>query len=188
MPRRLSSFIHLSLDGYYCDARGDMSFAQKPPTDTEWADFTNKNASGNGALLFGRVTYAMMAAWWPTPAAAQRMPDVAAGMNRMPKYVASRTLTSADWSNTTLLTGDLSDAIRRLKNEDGPDLAILGSGSIVAQLAQAKLIDRLQLVINPLVLGSGKSLFNGVSEKLPLKLESSRQFNDGAVLLTYSPA
>ena len=92
--RQLSAFMHMSLDGYYCDLRGDMGFAHKPPEDSEWNEFVSGNANDGGLLLFGRTTYDMMAAWWPTPAAVQAMPDVAAGMNAMPKVVFSRTLDS----------------------------------------------------------------------------------------------
>lgn len=94
--RQLSAYMQISLDGYYCDARGDMSFAHKPAEDVDWDEFVEGNPSGGGILIFGRTTYDMMAAWWPTPAAAQAMPKVAARMNAMPKIVFSRTLRSVD--------------------------------------------------------------------------------------------
>ena len=103
--RKLRSYTSISLDGFFTDAKGDMSWAHK--RDDEWNAFASSNASGNAALLFGRVTYEQMKAFWPTPQAAQMMPEVAAGMNRMPKYVVSRTLDAADWQNTTVLKGDL---------------------------------------------------------------------------------
>jgi len=185
--RKLGAFLHTSLDGYYCDARGDMSFAHKPPEDTEWHEFVTGNASGDGMLLFGRTTYEMMASWWPTPMAAQAMPEVAAGMNAMPKVVFSRSLASADWSNTTLVKDDLVAAVRRMKDEAGPDMVILGSGSIVMQLADAGLVDSFQVVINPVALGSGKSLFSGLTRKLDLALTDTRVFKNGAVVLWYTP-
>jgi dihydrofolate reductase len=115
------------------------------------------------------------------------MPAVAAGMNRMPKVVFSRTLTSAAWSNTTLVNGDLLPATRRMKEESGPDMAILGSGRIVAQLAQAGLIDEYQVVVNPLVLGAGRTMFEGCDRTLDLMLTKSRAFANGKVLLCYAP-
>jgi len=121
--RRLRSYTSISLDGYFTDAKGDMSWAHK--RDDEWNAFASSNASGDAALLFGRVTYEMMKAFWPTPQAAQQMPEVAAGMNRMPKYVVSRTLGAADWQNTTVLKGDLVTDIQALKATDGPDVVIL---------------------------------------------------------------
>ncbi len=188
MPtRKLSAFMQISLDGYYCDPRGDMSFAHKPAADAEWHEFVSTNASGGGMLLFGRTTYDMMAAWWPTRAAADAMPDVAAGMNAMPKVVFSRTLSSADWSNTTLVKGDLVGTVRQLKGEEGPDMAILGSGSIVTQLADAGLIDSFQVVVNPVALGAGKSLFGGLAKPLDLALTRTRVFKNGSVVLWHTP-
>jgi len=187
MKRTLGSFTHISLDGYYCDARGDMSFAHKPPQDTEWNEFVASNASGGGMLLFGRTTYDMMAAWWPTPMAAQAMPEVAASMNAMPKIVCSRTLSSANWTNTTLVKDDLVGTVRRMKEEAGPDITILGSGSIVTQLADAGLIDTFQVVLDPVALGAGKSLFSGLTKRLQLVLTNTRVFGDGSVVLWYAP-
>lgn len=183
--RRLAAFELVSLDGYFADVNGDMSWAHKQ--DPEWNAFVGGNASGGGALLFGRVTHQMMASFWPTPAAMERAPVVAEGMNSMPKVVFSRTLDRAAWQNTKLVKGDLAAEVRKLKNEPGPDMAILGSGSIVSQLAQAGLIDELQIAVNPIVLGKGKTLFEGVKEKLALKLIKTRAFGNGNVVLYYEP-
>jgi dihydrofolate reductase len=185
--RRLGAFMHISLDGYYCDLRGDMSFAHKPPDDAEWQEFVSGNARGGGMLLFGRTTYDMMAAWWPTAMAAKVMPEVAAHMNAMPKVVFSRTLSSADWSNTTLVKEDVVTAVRRWKREIGSDMTTLGSGSIVTQLAAAGLIDTLQLVVNPVALGAGKSLFAGLPKRLDFTLTNTRVFGNGSVVLWYAP-
>ncbi len=126
--RKLSVFNAVSLDGYFTDADGDMSWAYAGSDDPEWQTFVSGNAKGGGALLLGRVTYEMMASYWPTAAAKAAMPAVADGMNRMEKFVASRTMTSADWQNTTVLNGDLVGAVKKLKASPGPDIAILGSG------------------------------------------------------------
>ena len=182
--RKLQVFNHVSLDGYFVDGKGDMSWAHGE--DPEFQAFTQENASGEVAMLFGRVTYQMMAGFWPTPQAAQMMPEVAAGMNKARKYVFSRTLTSADWSHTTLLKGDLADEVRRLKSEPGPDLLIMGSGTVVSQLTEAGLIDAYQVVVNPLVLGSGRTMFEGVTHRSTLSLEKSRAFKNGKVVLWYA--
>jgi dihydrofolate reductase len=184
--RRLSVFENVSLDGFFVDAGGDMSWAHKH--DDEWNAFVGGNARGDGALLFGRVTYQMMASFWPTPQAAQMLPDVAAGMNRMPKYVVSRSLDRVDWQNTTLLKGELVPQIQALKASAGPDLVILGSGSLVSQLAQARLIDEFQLVVNPLVLGRGRTLFETVDRRIDLRFRKSRSFGNGNLVLWYEPA
>ena len=183
--RKVIAFEHVSLDGFFVDGKGDMSWAHKQ--DPEWNTFAGSNASGDGALLFGRVTYEMMASFWPTPLAMESMPAVAEGMNRMPKIVFSRTLKKTSWKNTTLVKGDVAGHVRKLKNESGPGMAILGSGSIVSQLAQAGLIDEFQIVVNPIVLGKGRTLFEGVKEKIALKLIQSRAFGNGNVVLYYEP-
>ncbi len=185
--RKLAAFIQISLDGYTCDAQGDMSFAHKAPADAEWNEFVAGNARGGGMLLFGRKTYEMMAAWWPTPMAAQAMPQVAANMNAMPKIVFSRSLNSAGWSNTKLVKDDVVVTVGQMKDEPGSDMTILGSGSIVTQLADAGLLDALQVVVNPVALGAGQSLFSGLSRHLDFVLTNTRVFANGSVVLWYSP-
>ena len=181
--RKLIVFNNVSLDGYFVDAGGDMSWAHSD--DPEWNAFASENASGGGELVFGRITYEMMASFWPTPQAMQMMPAVAEGMNKSPKIVFSRTLDQAPWNNTRLIKGDIAAQMRKLKEETGPGLAILGSGSIVSQLAQAGLIDEYQFVTNPIVLGCGRTMFEGVKEKLRLRLIDSRTFKNGNVVLRY---
>jgi dihydrofolate reductase len=184
--RKISVFESVTLDGFFTDEKNDMSWAHKQ--DDEWNEFTSSNARGDGALLFGRVTYEMMAAFWPTKEAAQMLPDVADGMNRMPKYVVSRSLDRATWQNTTLLKGELVAEATRLKREPGPDLVVLGSGSIVSQLAQARLVDEYQIAVHPLVIGRGRTLFATVTEKLPLRLTRTRAFKNGNIMLWYEPS
>ena len=184
--RKLIVFNMVSLDGFFVDGKGDMSWAHKQ--DAEWNAFVSGNASGSGVLVFGRITYQLMASYWPSPMALQNSPAVAKGMNEMPKIVFSRTLDSASWSNTKLFKGDLATEVRNLKKESGPDMVILGSGTIVSQLAQENLIDEYQLAVSPIVLGKGRTLFEGVKEKLNLKLTSSRMFGNGTVFACYQPA
>jgi dihydrofolate reductase len=186
--RTLIVFNQVSLDGYFTDANGDMSFARKDAGDAEWDAFVSGNASGGGALVFGRVTYELMASFWPTPMAAQLMPVVAERMNSLPKVVFSRTLREATWSNTTLVSSDVVGAVRRMKNEPGPDMAILGSGSLVSKLAPHGLIDQYHVVVVPIVLGQGRTMFDGVKERVSLRLTSTRAFGNGNVLLCYAPA
>ena len=185
--RKLVAFNSTSLDGYFTDANGDMSFAHHIEGDAEWDAFVAGNASGGGVLLFGRKTYELMASFWPTPAAAQMMPVVAERMNNLPKVVFSRTLDKATWTNTKLVKEDLVGAVRKMKAEPGEDMAILGSGSIVSQLAPHGLIDEYQIVVIPVVLGKGRTLFEGVQDKVPLKLTKTRAFRNGNVLLCYEP-
>ena len=185
--RKLIVFNHVSLDGYFTDAKGDMSFARNDNQDAEWDAFVASNASGGGTLLFGRITYELMASFWPTPFAAESMPLVAERMNNLPKVVFSRTLDKASWNNTKLVKSDMTGEIRRMKKEPGEDMVIFGSGSIVSQLAQEGLIDEYQIVIDPVALGKGRTMFDGIKDKLPLKLKKTRTFGNGNVLLCYEP-
>jgi dihydrofolate reductase len=181
--RTLSVFNNVSIDGYFTDETGDMSWAHDQ--DPEWNKFMASNASGEAELLFGRKTYEMMAKFWPTNEAAQAMPDVARGMNRMRKTVFSHTLKSADWENSRVASADLATEVRRMKSEPGPGLLILGSGEIVAQLSQPGLIDAYQLVVVPIVLGRGRTLFEGVTGKPRFHLMQTRPFPNGNVVCWY---
>lgn len=184
--RKLIVFNNVSADGFFVDQGGDMSWAHG--NDPEFHAFTKENAKQGGTLLFGRITYDLMAGYWPTPAAAQQNPEVADGMNRLPKIVFSRTMQKPQWSNTRLVTRDLPGEVSRLKEEQGTDLVVMGSGTIVSQLAQAGLVDEYQLVVVPVVLGGGRTLFEGVKERFGLKLLDSRSFPGGNLVLRYAEA
>jgi dihydrofolate reductase len=181
--RKLMVFNNVSLDGYFTDASGDMSWAHKQ--DPEWNSFTAENAGGEAELLFGRITYDMMASFWPTPQAMQMMPAVADGMNRMRKSVFSRTLDKAPWQNTRIIRGDLATEVRRMKQEASPNMLLMGSGQIIAQLTEAQLIDEYQIVVTPIVLGRGRTMFEGVTSKPNLQLTRTRSFSNGNVVLWY---
>jgi dihydrofolate reductase len=183
MPK-LITFNSVTLDGYFTSASGEMSWAHKDPSDVEWNTFVKGNASSDATLLFGRVTYQLMASYWPTSFAKQRDPVVAERMNSAKKIVFSRTLNEVTWSNTTLLKDNLAEEARKLKQTD--DTAILGSGTIVKQLTEERLIDEYHVVVNPVVLGQGRTLFEGLTNRLNLKLASTRTFQNGNVVLVYT--
>ncbi len=183
--RKLVVFNQVTLDGYFTGMNGDISWAHKDNQDAEWNAFVADNANAGGLLLFGRITYELMASYWPTPDAIKNDPVVAEAMNNLPKVVFSRTLKKASWNNTKLVKDDMPAQIRKMKKEPGKDMAILGSGSIVSQLAQEGLIDEYQIVVNPVILGNGRTMFDGVKEKLTLKLTKKRTFVNGNVLLCY---
>ena len=178
-------FNQVSLDGYFTDVDGDMSWAHKQ--DAEWNAFVAENARSGGELLFGRITYELMKSYWPTPAAAKAVPVVAERMNNLPKIVFSKTLDKAPWNNTKLVRGDLAAEIRKMKNEPGEQMVIMGSGTIVSQLTAEGLIDEYQIVVNPIVLGEGRTMFEGIKRKLNLKRTKTRSFGNGNVLLCYEP-
>lgn len=123
-----------------------------------------------------------MNAFWPTPAAAAQMPEVARGMNAARKLVASRTIRPT-WTGSELIEGDLVDAVRALKAKDGPGVTVLGSGSVAAQLGAAGLVDEYQLVVVPVVLGAGRTIF---TRGAALRFVEHRAFPCGNVVLTYA--
>jgi len=182
--RKLLVFNSVTVDGYFTDKNGDMSWAHKQD-DPEWNAFTAENAKSGGELLFGRVTYDLMASFWPTPAAAKMFPEVAEGMNKSPKVVFSRKMGQASWNNTRIIKGDLAEEIRKLKEAPGDGLVLMGSGSIISQIALAGVVDEYQMVVNPLALGKGRTMFEGIKDQLNLTLASTRAFKNGNVLLTY---
>jgi dihydrofolate reductase len=182
--RKIVVFNNVTLDGYYTGTDGDMNWAHK--FDPEWLQFTNENAKGGAVLAFGRKTYDMMAGYWPTPMAMQNMPVVAEAMNEQPKLVFSRSMNEAKWNNTRLIKGELVSEVTKLKNEPGDDIVILGSGNLISRLAEANLIDEYQIALTPVVIGKGKSMFDGV-HKTNLKLTKTRPFANGTVVLWYRP-
>lgn len=182
---RLLVFNSVSLDGFFTGVNGDLSWAHR--SDPEIEAFTAENARGGGILLFGRKTYELMESYWPTPIAKQNDPVVADRMNNGQKVVFSRTLAKASWSNTKLVKGDIAAEVRKMKKESGPDMVLMGSGTIVSHFAQEGLIDEYQFMLVPVVLGKGRTLFEGVSNRFSLKQTRTRAFGNGTVLLCYQP-
>ena len=180
--RKLSVFNSVSLDGYFS---GEIQWAHDAKPDKDFGKFVEKNAEGGGELLMGRKTYDLMVKHWPTAEARKSDPVVAERMNNLPKVVFSRTLDRADWNNTKVVKGDLAAEVRKMKEAPGDDMVILGSGSIVSQLTKAGLIDEYQFVVVPVVLGKGRTMFEGVSEKVPLRQTKSKSFANGNVFLSY---
>jgi dihydrofolate reductase len=182
--RKLLVFNSVTLDGYFTDQNGDMSWAHRQD-DPEWNAFTAENAKSGGELLFGRVTYDLMASFWPTPAAAKMAPEIAESMNKAPKVVFSKKMDKASWNNTRIIKGNLAEEIRKLKEAPGDGLVLMGSGKIISQIALEDVIDEYQMVVNPLALGKGRTMFDGIEGKLNLTLTSTRAFQNGNVLLSY---
>lgn len=182
--RKLSVFDFVSLDGYYKGPNEDISWNKHGPEETE---FSAENVRSGNTLLFGRVTYEMMESFWTTPDAMKVLPEIARGMNSADKIVFSRSLKKADWNNTILVRGDVVDEVTKLKQLPGKDMTILGSGNIMTQLVDAALIDEYKIMIYPVAIGGGTSIFNGIKNNLSFKLISSRVFNSGTVLLCYKP-
>ena len=183
--RKLYSFMVVTLDGFYEGPNGEFDW---PNVDEEFNEFAIAQVNDTDLLLFGRKTYEGMASYWPTPAAQQDDPMVAELMNTIAKVVVSTTLASADWSNTTVMGGNLAEEITKLKQQPGKSIAIFGSPSLTVSLLELGLVDELRVLVNPIVLGGGHSLFRTTRDRLRLELRQTRVFSSGNVLLTYRPA
>lgn len=182
--RKLYSFQMMTLDGFYEGPNQEFDFWTD---DGEFSEFSVGQLSDAGVLVFGRMTYEGMAGYWPTEAAREGDPVVAELMNTIPKIVVSTTLESADWSNTSLVGANVADELSKLKRQPGKDLAIMGSPNLTVSLIGMGLVDELRVMVNPVVLGDGRSLFRSTDHRLPLKLLQTRTFSSGNVLLTYHP-
>jgi len=181
---QLTSFTFISLDGYYKGQYEDISWHQH---GGEEAAYSKEGLKTKNTLLFGRVTYEMMAGFWPTQMAMDMDAEVATGMNNANKIVFSRTMQKADWQNTTIIKDDIITKMKQLKRADGNNMTLLGSGNILTQFADHNLIDEYLVMIDPIAIGEGTSIFKGLQNKLKLKLTSTRTFNSGVVLLSYEP-
>lgn len=151
-------------------------------TDDVTAELTSHIQGADGSML-GRVTYELFASYWPLQT--QNEFGIADKLNREPKYVVSSTLQKADWNNTTLIKGNVTEEIRKLKQQPGGYIRLVGSATLAQSLMKAGLIDEYWLLVHPLVLGSGKHLFNEGMEKTPVKQVEAKRFNSGVVLLRY---
>jgi dihydrofolate reductase len=185
--RRLLYVMHTSLDGYYADSRGEMQWVHMTDPIGAWVQ---QFLDACDAAVYGRITYDMMANFWPD---AEQNPklntvrhilDTARWMNPVQKYVCSRTLEKTDWQPTEIIKENIVDAMKAIKQQPGGHIALLGSGSIGQLFMSHGLIDDYYLTLSPVTLGAGASLFH---QPLNLKLCSSTAFPNGSVGLHYQP-
>ena len=180
---KIGVFNFVSVDGFYAGSNGDISWFKSVGRDKEFDAFTHKSSKSGSTLIFGRTTYDMMKSYWPTKDAIKNDPVMADAVDNSPKIVFSRNIKKVEegphWKNITLLREIRSQEIKKIKG----DATILGSGSIVAQFSKLGLIDEYTLVVVPVVLGSGKSMFTQV--KMDLKLLEAKTFKNGIVILRY---
>lgn len=182
--RKLIVSNMVTVDGYFAGPGDAIDWHN---VDAEFNDYAIALLDSVDTLVFGRRTYEMMASYWPAPEAMADDPEVAGKMNALAKVVFSRTLDTLSWENARLVKGEIAAEMTAMKQEDGNDLVIFGSGTIVAQLAERGVIDEYRLIVNPIALGEGKSQFAGMGQRLPLQLLGSKAFRSGNVLLTYAP-
>jgi len=180
--RRVLFFMMVTVDGYYAGPNGEIDWHN---TDDEFNEFAIAQLNEVDTLLFGRVTYEMMASYWPTPEAVKNDPVVAEKMNATPKIVFSRSLTEPRWQNTRLVKEGFAAEVTKLKQQPGKDLIIFGSSGLASSFVDHGLLDEARIMINPVVLGQGKSVFQGINDRLRLRLQRTRIFRSGNVLLYY---
>jgi dihydrofolate reductase len=178
----VSNFV--SLDGYIAGPNGELDWHV---VNKEFLDYAEDMLNSVDTILFGRVTYEMMAAYWPMPEPKANDPVIAGKMNGLPKIVFSKTLDRVEWENSTLVKDNIKETVLKLKEQPGKDIVILGSGSIVSAFTQMSIIDEYRIIINPVILGAGKTQFNESLDKKILKLTDVKQFSSGVIILYYQP-
>ncbi|MGP4109883.1 dihydrofolate reductase family protein [Streptomyces sp. 4N509B] len=183
--RKVFAFLFCSLDGYHEGADGELDFGVY---DEEFFDWNLRQTREVGALLLGRRTHEHFAEVWPTPEAAERLPEVAAFMNAVPKTVVTRSGRVTPWENTRVTDGaDLGAEVARLRAESSGDVAVFGSSGLTVTLLEQGLVDELRVLLYPVLLGRGRSLLAGLRERVPLAAGAVTVFRSGNVLLRYHP-
>jgi dihydrofolate reductase len=178
----------VSLDGVMEDPGGSENFKHggwsfKFDRGAEGNQFKADETMGAEAMLLGRRTYEGFAEAWPS-----RKGEFADKFNSMPKYVVSSTLSNPEWTNTTVLGGDVRASVARVRDEVDGDVIVHGSGQLVRSLLADDLVDELRLMVFPVVLGSGKRVFGEADDSRTLRLASSDVAGDGVLLLVYERA
>jgi len=178
--------MHLSLDGFVAGPNGEMDWIK---VDEEIFDYIDKRISEGDTALYGRVTYEMMEAYWPTqgddPTASQHDINHSKWYNNVHKVVLSKTMKAAGLTNTTIISDNLSNEINEIKQQPGKDILLFGSPTATHSLMQLNLIDGYWLFVNPVILGQGIPLFTGIKNRIGLNLLTTRQFTCGVTELNY---
>lgn len=185
--RKIVVFMHTSLDGFVAGPNGEMDWIK---VDEEIFDYAGGRTNESDMALYGRVTYQMMEAYWPAaadqPGATKHDKEHSAWYNKVLKVVLSKTMKGTDLPNTKIISENLPDEIRRLKQEKGKDILIFGSPTAVHSLMKENFIDEYWLFINPVLLGEGIPLFNGIEERKKLRLLENKVFSSGVVGLHFT--
>jgi dihydrofolate reductase len=183
---KLVAFMHISLDGFAAGPNGELDWLSY---DEELEKYAEGVVSTVGTALYGRVTYQLMEGYWPTvltdPAATKHDLEHANWVENIPKIVFSRTLETAEWNNTRLISDDMAGEIAKLKEQSGKDLVIFGSPGLTRALMQLDLIDEYRLTVNPVILGRGASMFGDVENPVRLKLLEGKLLKSGVAALHY---
>jgi len=179
--RNIFLFMNVSLDGYFEGPGHDISWASH-----DYDAFSLGQSKEVDTVLFGRRTYELMKQFWPTSQAQEAMPEIARFMNENLKVVASHKSFDPGWRNVSVISHDVVGEVKKLKEGPGKTIAMFGSNNLCVSLMREGLIDEFQIMVNPVAIGVGTSLFKGLAKKAGLALLESHLFKSGAVLLTYS--
>ena len=185
--RKIISFMHISLDGFVAGPNGELDWVK---VDQEIFDYVGKRISKGDTSIYGRVTYQMMEAYWPTAAdkltATKHDIEHSKWYSKVHKVVLSKTMKDARLNNTTIISDNLSDKINEIKQHGDEDILLFGSPTAAHSLIQQNLIDGYWLFVNPVILGRGIPLFTGINEKIKLTLlPVTGQFTCGVTELNY---
>jgi dihydrofolate reductase len=199
--RKVIISMMMSLDGFFAGPNGEFDW---PLADEQFEEYAVGMLNEVDTIIFGRITYQMMASYWPTAIASpggtlesegvkyavpkevsQVHKDVADKMNSLNKIVFTKTLSNVEWNNSSLSRDINAEEIMQMKHQPGKDIVILGSGSVISAFADLGLIDEYRIFVNPIILGEGKALFKDLTNKIKLKLIRTKTFSSGLVGLYY---
>jgi dihydrofolate reductase len=184
--RKLVLFMHISLDGFAADTKSGLDWISY---DSELQQYADGIVATVGSPVYGRVTYELMAGYWPTvlndPNASEHSKAHARWVDQVTKIVFSKTMNKADWNNTIVINDNIAEEINKLKQQPGKDLVIFGSPTLAHSFMELDLIDEYQLTLNPVLLGSGKPAFENIKNKTNLKLVKATTLKSGVVGLHY---
>ena len=183
--RKIIFQMMVSLDGYFEGPNKELDWHL---VDEEFNEYASDLLGSVDTILFGRLTYQLMAGYWPTSAAKTNDPVIAAKMNSLRKIVFSKTLAKAEWNNTVLVKDNAAEEILKLKRQPGKDMVIFGSSDLTVSLMDSDLVDEYRIFVNPVVLASGKPLLKGLKDRLSLSFIRAKIFKSGLVMLCYGPA
>jgi len=178
--RRLIVSNVMSLDGFFESTDKKLDWFVP---DEEFFAYAKDMLRSTDTLIFGRLTYELMAAYWPSAP----KDEIADAMNNLPKVVFSQTLDKVDWSKSRLVKGDAAKEIAKLKQQSGKDMVVLGSAALASSLLTAGLIDEYRVILTPVLLGGGNPLFDGIHGRLRLELNRTKLLRSGAIVLYYHP-
>lgn len=184
--RNIISFMHVSLDGFVAGPNGEMNWIK---VDQEIFDHVGKRISQGDTSLYGRITYQMMESYWPTaadkPNASKHDIEHSKWYSQVHKVVLSKTLNTSEVNNTTIISSNLADSIKAIKENGDKEILLFGSPTATHSLMEESLIDGYWLFVNPVILGKGIPLFSGIKETTKLNLISTQRFTSGVTELSY---